>query len=82
MMPIPPATCSANPYLEIPLTAPKINRQTGDKIHRKVANAIDFDVAAFAERKAFASSIETRLSVETSSDGIIRSASSISSFSK
>ena len=33
-----------------------INKHMGDKTHRKTASAIDFDVWAFTERKAFASS--------------------------
>ena len=82
IIPIPPATLSAKAYSETSLIAPNINRHIGDKIHKKVASAIDFDVVAFIERKAFASSIDTRLITDISSDGSIPSVSSISSLSK
>ena len=82
IIPIPPATSSLKLYFGTSLIVPNINRHIGDIIHKKVANAIDFDVVALTERKAFASSIDTRLSFDTSSVGMVHSSSSISSLSK
>ena len=82
IIPIPPAIFSFKTPTVLSLIAPNIKRAIGDTIHKKAAYAIVLAVRSFTERKAFASSIDTRLSDGVSSDESMCSASSISSFSK
>ena len=82
IIPIPPAISSLKPPDVLSLIAPNIKRAIGDKIHKKAAYAIVLAVLDFTERKAFASSIETRFNDGISLDELICSACSISSLSK
>ena len=82
IIPIPPAISSFKPPTVLSLIAPNIKRVIGDNIHKKAAYAIVLAVLDFTERKAFASSIDTRFNDGISLDNLICSASSISSLSK
>src|SRR5699024_10400363 len=75
------AISSLKPPDVLSLIAPNIKRAIGDKIHKKAAYAIVLAVLDFTERKAFASSIETRFNDGISLDELICSACSISSLS-
>ena len=82
IMPIDVAIVSVIPYWGLLLMASNTNKHTGDTMHKKAARAMDLDVVTLTARKAFASPMDTRFKVETVSDGVVYSASSISSFSR